>query len=175
MLDDTQIEVTEAPPASPRSDLVDGAGWLALGAAVLIGSITMDRLADQDVPPYGAPGLLPGLLGIALLLLGGLLALRSLRRGGLSPFVELAAPRAWGRAGLVIALCVVFGTILVGHGVPFWAASTIFVTVMILVLQAPVAGRRLTATTVAKAVAIGLCAGVAITVLFQQIFLVRLP
>ena len=36
----------------PRADLHDGLGWIALGVAVLIGSITMDRLERQDVNPY---------------------------------------------------------------------------------------------------------------------------
>ena len=64
-------------------------GWIALGVAVLIGSITMDRLERQHINPYTVPGLLPGLLGIAMILLGGVLALRSWRRGALT----LRAPR----------------------------------------------------------------------------------
>ncbi len=56
---------------------------MALGGAILIGSWTMDRLKNQDVNPYTVPGLLPGLLGIAMMLLGGSLLLRSWRRGAL--------------------------------------------------------------------------------------------
>ena len=67
----------------PRSDLKDGLGWMALGVAILVGSITMDRLEQQHINPYTVPGLLPGLLGIAMILLGGILALRSWRRGAL--------------------------------------------------------------------------------------------
>jgi hypothetical protein len=79
---------------------------------------------------------------------------------------------------LVIGLCVIFGTVLVGHGLPFWAAAALFVTVTILVLQQSPAGtvrRPITAMSAAKAALIGLCAGGAITLVFQQIFLVRLP
>ena len=43
----------------------------------------MDRLERQNINPYTVPGLLPGLLGIAMILLGGVLALRSWRRGAL--------------------------------------------------------------------------------------------
>ena len=76
----------------PRSDLKDGLGWMALGVAVLVGSITMDRLEQQHINPYTVPGLLPGLLGIAMVLLGGILALRSWRRGALQ--LALPAPTA---------------------------------------------------------------------------------
>jgi hypothetical protein len=168
----------EPAPATPRADLMDAAGWLALGAAVLAGSITMDRLEDQDVNPYTVPGLLPGLLGIAMLLLGSVLMVRSLRKGALASRPAGMRRHAHGRAMLVIGLCVIFGTVLVGHGLPFWVAAALFVTVTILVLQQSPAGtvrRPVTAMGAAKAALIGLCAGGAITLVFQQIFLVRLP
>src|SRR3954469_14101557 len=65
--------------ASLRSDFFSALGWMALGIAILIGSIMMDRLEKQDINPYTIPGLLPGLLGIAMTILGALLALRSWR------------------------------------------------------------------------------------------------
>ena len=37
----------------------------------------MDRLEAQHINPYTVPGLLPGLLGLVMILLGVLLALRS--------------------------------------------------------------------------------------------------
>jgi len=73
----------EAAPL-PRSDLKDAVGWIAFGIAVLVGSITMDRLEQQHINPVTVPGLLPGLLGIAMILLGGVLGVRSLRRGALA-------------------------------------------------------------------------------------------
>ena len=35
-------------PANPRGDFRDALAWMALGIAIFIGSVTMDRLADQD-------------------------------------------------------------------------------------------------------------------------------
>ncbi len=169
----------EPAEASSRADLVDGAGWLLLGAAVLAGSVGMDRLANQDVPPFGAPGLLPGLLGLLLLLMGGVLLGRSLRRGALSGGgpLHLALPPASGRALLVVALCVAFAAGLVGHGLPFWAAAAGFVTACILLLRQGPAGERrpVDARGVGTALLIGLAAGGVITLVFQQFFLVRLP
>lgn len=167
--------------SEPRADLKDALLWIVLGTAILIGSITMDRLERQHINPYTVPGLLPGLLGIAMILLGTVLALRSWRRGALRrPLPPSTAdereqrPRIW----IVIALCTGYATLLVGHGIPFWLASAIFVSGSILVLQRlsrDAAERALGARAWAKALIIGLCAGGITHVVFQQLFLVRLP
>ena len=41
---------------SPRSDLRGALGWMVFGVAVLVGSVTMDRLEQQDINPYTVPG-----------------------------------------------------------------------------------------------------------------------
>jgi hypothetical protein len=166
---------------SPRSDLRGGLGWMALGAAVLVGSITMDRLEQQNINPYTIPGLLPGILGIAMLLLGALLALRSWRRGALAqshvPFTahqRETRKRVW----TVIALCTIYSVGLIGHGIPFWAASAVFVVASIVILQRMSRDdveRRLTPKFWLKALVIGVIAAVLTQVVFQELFLVRLP
>ncbi len=166
--------------AAARSEFFQALGWVTLGVAILIGSWMMDRLERQDVSAYTVPGLLPGLLGIAMTLLGGLLALRSWRRGALvpgqaRPVFDRANLR---RLALVLGLCATFGVVLVGHGLPFWLAAALFVSVAIVTLQRPqriAAGQSLGLRAVAIAIVIGLCAGGAITVVFQQLFLVHLP
>jgi hypothetical protein len=75
---------------SARADLVSALLWLAFGGAILIGSWRMDRLANLNINKYEAPGLVPGLLGTTLVLLGVMLAVRSIRRGALAP----AGPRS---------------------------------------------------------------------------------
>ena len=163
-----------------RSDFLSALGWMGLGVAILIGSVTMDRLEKQDINPYTIPGLLPGLLGIAMTILGGLLALRSWRPHLLASRVS-GAPvnRAeQKRLLLVLGLCLAFGVGLVGHGLPFWLAAAIFVTVAILSLQYQQhksIDRRSSVRMLVKAAAIGLGAGIVITIVFQEIFLVRLP
>jgi hypothetical protein len=79
---------------------------------------------------------------------------------------------------LVLALCLTFGVVLVGHGLPFWLAAAIFVSIAIVALQRPqrrAAGERMALRKFASAIVIGLCAGGAVTLVFQQLFLVRLP
>jgi hypothetical protein len=179
----------QAAPASPtreqeevaslRSDFLSALGWMALGIAILIASVRMDRLENQDINPYTIPGLLPGLLGIAMTILGALLAARSWRPHLLAFANRAPVNRAeQKRILLVLGLCLAFGVGLVGHGLPFWLAAAIFVTVAIVSLQyreRKSSGEKLSLRRFITAAAIGLGAGAAITVVFQEIFLVRLP
>jgi hypothetical protein len=163
-----------------RGDFLSGLAWMGLGIAILVGSVMMDRLEKQDINPYTIPGLLPGLLGIAMTILGALLAARSWRPHLLAATANNAADNRAERARivLVLGLCLAFGVGLVGHGLPFWLAAAIFVTIAILSLQyqqRKSAGAKLSPRMVVTAAAIGLGAGFAITLVFQEIFLVRLP
>jgi Tripartite tricarboxylate transporter TctB family len=181
----------QAAPASPtapresedvaglRSDFLSALGWMGLGIAILIGSVTMDRLEKQGINPYTIPGLLPGLLGIAMTILGALLAVRSWRPRLLASAGKGSVNRAkQKRILLVLGLCLTFGVALVGHGLPFWLAAAIFVTTAILCLQYQQrrsTGQELTVRRFVTVAAIGLGAGIVITIVFQEIFLVRLP
>ncbi|MEP6792450.1 MAG: tripartite tricarboxylate transporter TctB family protein [Ramlibacter sp.] len=181
---------TPAPPAAhdggdearpPRSDLADALGWTVLGIAILAGSLRMERLEAQNINPYTVPGLLPGLLGLAMVLLGAILAVRSWRRGALAQLSAAPTPlqreerkRLW----LVIGLCLGYGVVLVGHGIPFWIASSIYVTASILILQRMSPNehdRQLGPRVWAKALVIGVASAVITQLVFQEVFLVRLP
>jgi len=171
----------ETEDITPRSDFWQGIGWIAFGVAVLAGSITMDRLESQNINPYTIPGLLPGILGVAMILLGGVLAMRSWRRGAFAlprmPFTahqREVRKRVW----TVIAICAVYSVGLIGQGLAFWLGSMIFVTGSILILQRldhDEARRRLTPKLWMQAIVIGLAASVITQVVFQNVFLVRLP
>jgi hypothetical protein len=174
----TGVEEELAPP---RSDLKDAIGWIVFGIAVLAGSITMDRLEQQNINPVTVPGLLPGLLGIAMILLGGTLGVRSLRRGALShatPSASADQRESSRRVWVAIALCTGYGVVLVGHGIPFWLASTVYVTASILVfrrLSRDPAERRLGARAWVQALVIGAASSVITWQVFERVFLVRLP
>jgi hypothetical protein len=181
-----QAQAEDLPSAeeediTPRSDFWQGVGWVVFGAAVLVLSLTMDRLESQNINPYTIPGLLPAVLGVAMMLVGGIVALRSWQRGAFNsprePFTahqREVRKRVWS----VVALVAVYSVVLVGHGLPFWLASSIFVTGSILILQRmslEPEERRLTAKAWAKAIVIGVLAAVITQVVFQDVFLVRLP
>ena len=171
----------EEERATPRADLKDAVAWIVFGVVVLVGSITMDRLEQQNINPVTVPGLLPGLLGIAIILLGAVMLVRSLRLGALShstpprtPHQREAARRVW----IAIALCCGYAVVLVGHGIPFWIASSIYVTLSILVfrrLSADPAERRLDARAWTKALLIGVLSSVVTWLVFEHVFLVRMP
>ena len=166
--------------AEAASDLRDALGWLLFGAAVLIGSIRMDRLEAQHINPYTVPGLLPGLLGLVTILLGVLLALRSWGRGArLVGGPRLAVDwRSMRRLGVVMGLILIYTVALLGRGLQFWIVSALYVAASIVLLQAPqraLAGRSLGWRDLAFAAAVGIGSGVVIQYVFQELFLVRLP
>lgn len=175
---DPVLEDDERRP--PRADFRDALGWMVLGGATLVASLRMDRLEAQNINPVTVPGLLPGLLGLAMLLLGCVLALRSWRRG----MAQETAPRTLHqreerrRILIVIGLCLGYAVVLVGHGLPFWLASSIYVTGSILILQRlhpdPLQ-RTLTPRAWGKALLIGVLSAAVTQLVFQELFLVRLP
>jgi len=164
---------------SSRADLYGGLFWIALGVAIAIGSWNMDRLERQGVSFYTAPGLVPGILGVLLVICGVVLAGRALRDGALGNVQRpalLLNRDTLRRSGVALLLTIGFAAGLVGHGVPFPIAASVFLFLQIAVLQYPErkakneVGRGLLA---AAAVAVG--AAVTISLLFQYVFLIRLP
>ena len=180
-MDAQQTPAPDDDSHPPRADLADGIGWVVLGIAVLVGSVLMDRLEAQHINPYTVPGLLPGLLGIAMILLGLVLSERSRERGA---FTQARAPvtedqrDAHRRIWIVAGLCIGYGVVLIGHGLPFWLASSIYVTASILILQRlsrDPQERRLTPRAIVKALVIGVASSVVTQLVFQELFLVRMP
>jgi hypothetical protein len=127
------------------------------------------------------PGLLPGLLGIAMILLGGIMGVRSMGRGALGKPLPPASPHRREerrRVAIAVALCCGYGIVLVGHGIPFWLASTIYVTASILVfrrISADPQERRLGLRAWTQALVIGVASSVITWATFEKLFLVRLP
>jgi hypothetical protein len=167
------------PTTTPRSDFIAALCWIVFGGAVAAGAWNMDRLENQEVPPYAVPGLLPFFLGLAVIFFAVLMLLRAVRQGALASGAARPAgmsPAERIRFIVVLALCLAFAVGLVGHGLPFWGAAAVFVAVTIFVLQYP---QRREASQVLRGAAVavltGLGAGLGVTLVFQKIFLVQLP
>ena len=166
---------------SARADFIGALAWIALGVAIVAGSLAMDRLERFGATIYTAPGLVPGLLGGLIALLGAALLVRSISRGAIAGLARPWAPGAEGRAmlarsALAILLTLVYTVVLVGHGLPFWLVSVAFVFVFMLVFDLP--GRRArgqTARGVAIAAIVAIATSAAVTFVFEQVFLVRMP
>ena len=90
---------------------------------------------------------------------------------------DSAAPRheVW-RVGLALLLCLGFGFGLLGSGVPFWAAAFLFLFLAVLLFELP---DRLRDGTLARGAALALAVAAGgsafATLVFQELFLVRLP
>lgn len=159
-----------------RADRIGGLLWVALGTAVAWESWRMDRLAGQGVEPYSVPGLLPGLLGLVLTLFGVLLALRR-APAVTEPHAEAEPPAemaAW-RAALALLLCGGFALGALGR-LPFPLAAFGFVFLAIVLFEWPdrPAGRA-RARGMLRAGLVAAGAAAAVTLIFQEVFLVRLP
>ena len=147
---------------------------MAFGAAVLFVSWRMDRLESLNINPWSAPGVVPGLLGALMALFGLALCVRRFAADR-----DESTPAALeARTGLALVLCVGFAAGLLGHGLPFWLSAAGFLFVSILVFrwldrdagEAPRLGRLALGSA-----AIALAASGAISLLFQEVFLIRLP
>jgi hypothetical protein len=164
---------------SPRADLWSALVWLALGLAVTIGAWRMDRLENLHINKYEVPGLVPGLLGAAIVLLGIVLALRAVRQGALRPVGAPAAGHGGGRLymGLVLGAMLLYSVVLVGHGLPFWLATLLFVSGFIFFFdrERQLALGRGTGKQLLLALVYGAAVSAIVSVVFEHIFYVRLP
>jgi len=168
------------------ADRTGGLIWIVFGAAVIYGSWAMDRLESLGIPPSTAPGVVPGLLGAFIIVFGLVLVLR--RETVSTPAFDQAdggapiepAPTKSDfnakRAALSAFLCLAYGGALLGSGIPYWLLTTAFLFLHIVLLDetsdVPARfnlRRAITAAILASAFA------TAVTLVFQYIFLVRLP
>jgi len=172
------------------ADRIGGLIWVALGAAIIYGSWAMDRLTSLQIHPATAPGLVPGLLGAGIAILGLVLVLRK-QAGSTGDFgaaqeeqkADLAEPEeasdegiAWNRVILSWALCMTYGAVLLGRGISYWVLTALFLFLHINLIDdtgnvpAKLDKRRaITAAIVAALFA------TAVALVFEKIFLVRLP
>jgi putative tricarboxylic transport membrane protein len=171
----TSVQSLDNQP-SPRVEFFSGLGWIALGSAIVYGSWTMDRLENLNINPYTAPGLVPGVLGAVIALCGSIMAVRAGTFGSDRAAATCASIFNW-RVALSIALCLGFALGMVGRGAPFWAAAAIFLFLHVFLFSEfdERRGQRRLWRGVLVALAVSAGASFAITMIFQEFFLVRLP
>jgi tetrahydromethanopterin S-methyltransferase subunit E len=152
-----------------RSDLGGGVGWMGFGLVILVASWRMERFETMGATVYTAPGFVPAIFGFALVLLGAVLA----RRGWSAQRVTGGAegePLLSRRIGLMLVLTLAYAAGMVGRA-PFWLATTVFVTAFTAVFADSLPPVRRAFTALAS----GVLTSVAVLVVFERIFLVRLP
>jgi hypothetical protein len=166
-------------PLAPRTDAWVAASFLVFSVAILAFGWRMPTYTDQGGQIYTAPALVPSFYGVVILVLSLWLAVRSIRAGALTPAGTQGPPAEPGNsnARFVIAagLGVFFIVGLIGR-MPFWLAATIFVALFVGAFEwrrGLPRGARLRA--VAIAVVQGVVTGFLVTLVFERVFLVRLP
>lgn len=151
---------------------------MAFGALVVLLSWRMDRFEAQEGTLWTAPGLWPGAIGLCIVALAAVLAVRSARRarsvGWTAADRDGTALVPTPRFSLAVALFFAYGLVLVGRGLPFWLGTTVFVAAYVFLFREwPAGTTRLRQGIVALAV--GATTALVVTLVFERVFLVRLP
>ena len=170
-------------PAAPRTDLRGGFAWIAVGAAIVFESWRMDRMTQQGAEVFNAPGLWPGVVGLLIALLGGVLVWRSVVRARSAGWDAAEADDTdyapTSQFALAAAMFFAYALLLVGRGLPFWLGTALFVTAYVFVFRRAdrLAGRRAGSTRgdIVLALACGIATAVVVSIVFEQLFFVRLP
>jgi hypothetical protein len=168
----------DLPPASPRTDAIAAFALLAFGVLVAVLSWRMDRIESQGGTLWTAPGLWPGAIGLVIVALATVLVVRSRRRGRALGWDAAEAHDTplvpTRRFALAAALFFVYALVLVGRGVPFWLGTAIFVTVYVVLFRDP-HGETSPLRRALVPLAVGVATALVVTLVFERVFLVRLP
>jgi len=168
-----------------RADFITSLVLIVFGLGVVEESWRMPRFTEYGSSIWSAPGIVPGLIGLALTVMGIVLmsrARRALAAGQVSADPdgdETMTKDDRVRVGIAFGFCLLFAGVLVGR-VPFMAAAFLFMLTFMLVfdIQANpgiLSDRPRLAKRVAMSLAISAVAAFGIATIFQDVFFVRLP
>jgi hypothetical protein len=151
-----------------RSDLLGGVGWILFGAAIVAAALRMDRFEAMGATLYTMPGFVPAIFGGALVALGAALGLRGWRRRAAAAPGPAVLNR---RVVLMLGLSLVYAIGLIGR-VPFWLGTPVFVGAFIFLFTDD---QRTLPRRAALAAIVAVVTTLTVVVVFEQVFLVRLP
>lgn len=157
--------------AALGADRIGGLVWFVGGAAVLAASWTMDRLGERGVHPLTAPGLLPGILGIGMMALALFLLFR--HPAAVADAEEDGTDRR--KLATSFLLCVAYAGLLLGRGLSFPLLTTAFVFAHLLLVEESERRARPLLRRIVEAGAIAAATAALVTLVFQHLFLIRLP
>jgi hypothetical protein len=164
-------------PVGRRTDFWFSVGLIAFAVAVTFESWRMPRLENLGINPMSAPGLTPGLIGIVLLVLGLALFFRSAPWKAGAPVAKISAdgpssdPSASFRLPLTMTLCLVYALGLVGQ-LPFLWSTSLFVFAFVGIFAFD---RARPVRSLVSAAVMAIFVAVTVSLLFERVFLVRLP
>jgi putative tricarboxylic transport membrane protein len=136
----------------------------------------MPRLGERGINPLTAPGIVPGVLSVALLVLGLVLALRrhDLTRARLGLDAILGVGTGRRNLGITLGLNSAFALVLVGLA-PFWLAVLLYLAIFMGIFGLPEARRGALGKRAALILVVSAAMTAGIVYLFGSLFFVRLP
>jgi len=162
-----------------RADFITAIFLILLGLGALVESVGMPRFENLNIEPYTIPGIVPGILSFILTLLGFGLLVRACVNGGwrldFARGSALFASPDTKRLMIALVLTLSYAAGLVGR-MPYWLATVVFVFLFTATYEwsrDDDAGPRFKKLATAGLQAV--LVAIAVTVVFQEIFLVRLP
>ena len=153
---------------------------MAVSIAATVMAIRMPTDFGRGSDLHSAPGVVPAMLGSIIALLSFIMLVRSIIRArgklGIAPasFGAFVKDTATVRIACTIAFCLLY-VFLMGR-LPFMLLTFLYIFGFIIFfeLDAKVSALRQIKIFV-KAAIVAVCTSVAVTLLFEQIFFVRLP
>jgi len=165
----------------PRADFVTSLILITFGSSVLITSLRMPRLEEQQVNPFSVPGLVPGLLGVLIAFLGIVLLVRSIVQKGYRLDISGETTRGFlaaettRRFALTILLSVAYAMGMLGR-MPYPLATGLYIFVFIVIFEYR-RGQSIVSQWKRILLAAGIAAAAsgAVTGVFRYAFFVTLP
>lgn len=164
-----------------KADFATSLLLMAGSTAIIMLSLRMPRMEEFGANPYSAPGVVPGFLGAILLLLGGILFIRSIMRQGHR--LNIAAGDVAGffrqesvrRVLLTLGLSLLYGIGFLGT-IPYVAATFLYVAAFILLFEyIPQKPWQQQLRTIIFAVVQAILTTAVVASVFRYLFLVKLP
>ncbi|MDP2791184.1 MAG: tripartite tricarboxylate transporter TctB family protein, partial [Rectinemataceae bacterium] len=163
-----------------KADLITSILLVVFGIAIVAISAQMPTMADRNQSIYSAPGVVPGFIGVMLILLSLAMLFRSIRkkaiqefRGGVIP-KDVLAQESTRRILMTIALCAVYSFLLGKIWFPLVTFVFIFAFILLFEYDWKAAFSTQTRKVIVAAI-IGLATTALVTLVFQKLFLVNLP
>ncbi|NOZ32904.1 MAG: tripartite tricarboxylate transporter TctB family protein [Alphaproteobacteria bacterium] len=168
------------PTPMDKKDFVSSLILTVFGIGVMVESARLPRLENQNINPFTVPGLVPGIIGILLVICGLFILIRSTLRGGWRLGISTAGTAKWAKSSAVarsivtLVLTISYALVLFPL-VPFWIATPLFIFSFIVTTEAMANGGWPKPRALLTGLLVAVVAGGLIGYAFQELFFVRLP